>query len=229
MRRLKRNPRQRRTRTKWMNTLKSIMIIPLCTLTVLITPALAQHVPFRCSVKFDKDFYMPGEKVTIYGTVTFNDNPVEGAKVVVNIKDFGLSGLEATTDSNGNWTLSFRVPDNQKFGAWLVEVEVTYKENSIKMLQKIRIGEASEINEVEILKSRIAELNRENMELKDENQRLQDQIRELKEEVQRLQEAGSRVSFWTLGATALVLVAAALAVFVVYKRRSRPQNSGVIE
>ena len=176
MRRLKRNPRQRRTRTKWMNTLKSIMIIPLCTLTVLITPALAQHVPFRCSVKFDKDFYMPGEKVTIYGTVTFNDNPVEGAKVVVNIKDFGLSGLEATTDSNGNWTLNFRVPDNQKFGTWLVEVEVTYKENSIKMLQKIRIGDASEINEVEILKSRIAELNRENMELKDENQRLQDQI-----------------------------------------------------
>jgi len=175
-------------------------------------------------VRFDKDFYMPGEKVTIYGTITFDGKPVGGAKVIVNIEDFGISGLEATTDSNGSWTLSFRVPEDQKFGTYPVEIEITHKGNTLKISHIIRVGEGGEISEVEVLRARIVELNRENMELKDENRRLKDRIQELEEEIQRLRESGGGVIFETLGilAIALAVIVGMAAFIIAYKTKKPP-------
>jgi len=223
---------QRRARTKNMNIMATFTALSLCVLLTFTVSTLAQpqHKFYHPSVRFDKAFYMPGEKVTMYGTITFDGKPVEGAKVIVNVEDFGISGLEAITDSNGNWTLSFRVPEDQKFGTYPVEIEITHKGNTLKISHIIRVGEGGEINEVEVLRARIVELNRENMELKDENlrlqeknQRLKDKIQELQEEIQRLKEAGGGVSLETIGILAIALaVIVGLATFIIAYKTKKP-------
>ena len=213
---LKARSGQRRVRKKNVNitaTLKtlSLFVLPTFTASTLAQP---QHKFYRPSVRFDKGFYMPGERVTIYGTITFDGKPVEGAKVIVNIEDFSISGLETTTDSNGNWTLSFQVPEDQKLGTYPVNIEITYKGNTVKISHIIRIGKSSETNMVEVLTGRMAELNLKNMELKDENRRLQ-------EEIQRLKEASGGASFEKLGIIAMVLavIVGVSASILAYKTR----------
>ena len=209
---------QTKTRKNHPIRMTLFMILSLCASTVFIIPALAQLKMFRCSVNFDKDFYRPGETVTMYGTVTSNDEPVEGVKVVVDVKDFGLSGLGAVTDSDGNWTLSFQVPDDQEFGTWQVEVSVDYEGNSITMLDLLQVGEDGEVDEIETLRARIAELNAEKMELEAENQVLQDQIQELEEENQRLRETSSGVSFGTVALALAVALALSVVVGLAVKK-----------
>ena len=213
---LKARSGQRRVRKKNVNitaTLKtlSLFVLPTFTASTLAQP---QHKFYRPSVRFDKGFYMPGERVTIYGTITFDGKPVEGAKVIVNIEDFSISGLETTTDSNGNWTLSFQVPEDQKLGTYPVNIEITHKGNTVKISHIIRIGKSSETNMVEVLTGRMAELNLKNMELKDENRRLQ-------EEIQRLKEASGGASFEKLGIIAMVLavIVGVSASILAYKTR----------
>jgi len=224
---------QRRVRKKNMNIKATFTSLSLCVLLTLTASTLAQpqHKFYRPSVRFDKDFYMPGERVTIYGTITFDGKPVEGAKVIVNIEDFGISGLETTTDSNGNWTLSFQVPEDQKLGTYPVNIEITHKGNTVKISHIIRIGKGGETSMIEALTARIAELNRKNMELKDENRRLQeenqrlkDKIKELQEEIQRLKEASGGVSLETLGiiAMALVVIVGIVVSVLAYKTRKLP-------
>jgi len=226
------DPGQRKTRTeKYSIPAILFMIAVLCISTVFVAPSLAQMSPqdLQCSVKFDKSSYMPGETVTIHGTVTYKGEPVKGVRVAVDINDFGLTGLEAVTDSNGNWTLSFEVPEDQKFGTRLAEVTVEYE--GVKMMEVHRLYVGEEVDEVEVLRAQIAELNAEKMGLEAKIQGLQDRIRELEAENQRLREASSGVSFGTLAAVAVVLgVVFCLAVFVtIYKRRSQRQSSEVIE
>jgi len=202
----------------------------LCVLLIFTTSTLAQphHKFYRPSVRFDKDFYMPGEKVTIYGMITFDGKPVEGAKVIVNIEDFGISGLETTTDSNGNWTVSFQVPEDQKLGTYPVNIEITHNGNTVKISHIIRIGKGGETSMIEALTARIVELNRKNLELKDENRRLQeenqrlkDKIKELQEEIRRLKEASGGASLETLGviAMAIAVIVGIAASILAYKTR----------
>jgi len=220
-------------RKKNVNITATLEVLFLCVLLAFTTSTLAQpqHKFYRPSVRFDKEFYMPGEKVTIYGTITFDGKPVEGAKVIINIEDLGISGLETTTDSNGNWTVSFQVPKDQKLGTYPVNIEITHKKNTVKISHIIRIGKGGETSMIEALTARIAELNRKNMELKDENRRLQEEnqrlknkIKELQEEIQRLKEASGGVSLETLGIIAMALaVIVGIAVFVLaYKTRKLP-------
>jgi len=220
-------------RKKNVNITATLEVLFLCVLLAFTTSTLAQpqHKFYRPSVRFDKEFYMPGEKVTIYGTITFDGKPVEGAKVIINIEDLGISGLETTTDSNGNWTVSFQVPKDQKLGTYPVNIEITHKKNTVKISHIIRIGKGGETSMIEALTARIAELNRKNMELKDENRRLQEEnqrlknkIKELQEEIQRLKEASGGVSLETLGIIAMALaVIVGIAVSVLaYKTRKLP-------
>ncbi|MCD6537730.1 hypothetical protein J7L18_03880 [Candidatus Bathyarchaeota archaeon] len=230
---LKARSGQRRASKKNVNitaTLKVLFLSELLTFTAS-TLAQPQHKFYHPSVRFDKDFYMPGERVTIYGTITFDGKPVEGAKVIVNIEDFGISDLETTTDSNGNWTLSFQVPEDQKLGTYPVNIEITHKGNTVKISHIIRIGKSSETNMIKVLTARIAELNRKNMELKDENRRLQeenqrlkDKIKELQKEIQRLKEASGGASLETLGIIAIVLavIVGISASILAYKTRKPP-------
>ena len=224
---------QRSVRKKNVNITATLEVLFLCVLLAFTTSTLAQpqHKFYRPSVRFDKEFYMPGEKVTIYGTITFDGKPVEGAKVIINIEDLGISGLETTTDSNGNWTVSFQVPKDQKLGTYPVNIEITHKKNTVKISHIIRIGKGGETSMIEALTARIAELNRKNMELKDENRRLQEEnqrlknkIKELQEEIQRLKEASGGVSLETLGIIAMALaVIVGIAVSVLaYKTRKLP-------
>ena len=224
---------QRRVRKKNVNITATLEVLFLCVLLAFTTSTLAQpqHKFYRPSVRFDKEFYMPGEKVTIYGTITFDGKPVEGAKVIINIEDLGISGLETTTDSNGNWTVSFQVPKDQKLGTYPVNIEITHNRNTVKISHIIRIGKGGETSMIEALTARIAELNRKNMELKDENRRLQEEnqrlknkIKELQEEIQRLKEASGGVSLETLGIIAMALaVIVGIAVSVLaYKTRKLP-------
>ncbi|RLI28592.1 hypothetical protein DRO58_01840 [Candidatus Bathyarchaeota archaeon] len=66
MKSLKHDPRRRRTGTKWMDTAALPMT---CVAMLFIASVLAQFPQLRCSINFDKDFYMPGETVTMYGAV----------------------------------------------------------------------------------------------------------------------------------------------------------------
>jgi len=216
---LKARSGQRRVSKKNVNITATLKALSLCELLTFTASTLAQpqHKFYRPSVRFDKDFYMPGETVTIYGKIIFDSKPVEGAKVIVNIEDFGISGLETTTDSNGNWTLSFQVPEDQKLGTYPVNIEITHKGNTVKISHIIQISKSSEMNMTEVLTARRAELNRKNMELKDENQ--------------RLQEASGGASFETLGIIAMVLavIVGISASILAYKTRKPLQSSEVIK
>lgn len=172
----------------------------------------------------------------MYGTVVDGGKPVEGANIVVDAKAFGLGSLEAITDSNGNWTVSFEIPDDQEFGLWPVEVSVAYGAGSMMYTLMIQVGEVEKDDdvetvesEVEPLKERISELEARNQELEAENQMLQGRIQELEEEIQSLQETSSGVSYGTLGIVVSGVVVICLAVFaIMYQRSSQRSNRSTI-
>ena len=161
----------------------------------------------------------------MYGTVIDDNKPVEGANVVVNITDFGLDRLETITDSNGNWTVSFEVPDDQEFGTWPVEVSVAYGGGSMMYTLMIQVGEVENEDDIEKVENEVEPLKAQIAELEAKNQILQGRIQELEEEIQRLQEISSGVSYGTLGIVVSGVVVICLAVFaIMYQRSSQRSN-----
>lgn len=82
------------------------------------------------TVETSKSSYKKGENITIYGNVTFDQSPLQGVPVALEVQDPQLTPIvirSRETNINGSYELTFRLSDGPRIGNYTVHATASYE------------------------------------------------------------------------------------------------------
>jgi len=91
-----------------------------------------EHIPsLALTVETNSETYKPDETITIFGTVTYDDSPVQGILVAVEIQDpegtpIAVRVLE--TDEQGNYQLTLQLTSESEMGEYKIYASASYED-----------------------------------------------------------------------------------------------------
>ena len=103
--------------------------ILLITLSLLLIPNVKVST-LTLTVSTDQQYYLISESITVYGTLTYNSIPVQDWPVALEIQDPNNTPIVTRTlqtDTNGTYTLTFKLPPNAKLGTYTAYASSSYK------------------------------------------------------------------------------------------------------
>ncbi|RLF99106.1 MAG: hypothetical protein DRN49_04860, partial [Thaumarchaeota archaeon] len=103
--------------------------ILLITLSLPLIPNVKVST-LTLTVSTDQQYYLISESITVYGTLTYNSIPVQDWTVALEIQDPNNTPIVTRTlqtDTNGTYTLTFKLPPNAKLGTYTAYASSSYK------------------------------------------------------------------------------------------------------
>jgi uncharacterized protein YfaS (alpha-2-macroglobulin family) len=94
------------------------------------------------TVETSSETYKPDQIITIFGTATYDDSPLQGKLVAIEVQDpdgTPLVVVSKETNELGNYQLTLRLPSESKMGEYRVYAGVSYKDEKIMVYTTFRL------------------------------------------------------------------------------------------
>ena len=101
------------------------------------------------TVSTNQQYYLISESITVYGTLTYNSIPVQDWTVALEIQDPNNTPIVTRTlqtDTNGTYTLTFKLPPNAKLGTYTAYASTSYKGETATNNTKFQVTPVKNIN-----------------------------------------------------------------------------------
>ena len=135
-----------------MKPLKNPRLLLAVFLLAIIATPLIPHInasTLTITISTDEPYYLISESITIYGNLTYNGSPIQDWPVALEVKDPNNTPVVTRTlqtDTNGTYTLTFKLPPNAKLGTYTAYASSSYKGETATNNAKFQATPVKNIN-----------------------------------------------------------------------------------